>query len=526
MGADTILEMQGIRKSFGKVVALNDVSLQVNKREIHGLLGGNGAGKTTLMNVLYGLYKPDAGSIYVDGQHVTIRSPRDAIDHAIGMVHQHFLQVENFGVAQNIVLGTPLQNRPTLNLEDQIRKIRTLSEQFGLEVDPQATVYTLPMGVRQRVEILKALYRGAQLLILDEPTTNLTPHQVDSLFNSLRKIVDEGLSVIFITHKLREVQAICDRITVLRHGRNVLTLDKDAASSEALVNAMVGDEMDVEHSLQFGQTGLEEEGRQKSPWQGRQDSPGETPVVRVENLTLFGDGDVPALDRCSFAVYEGEILGLAGVAGNGQNELAAVLMGLQQAAQGEIYLYEQPVTGASTRALLEAGMAYVPENRLSDGYLPQANVAQNLLLGAHRRAPYSDGLFLNWKAIFRRARELIQQFNIKTQGPAEVASNLSGGNIQRLMLARAFSNSPTFLIAHNPSQGLDIPSIEFLYSLLLQRKKQGMAALLISEDADELFLLCQRIAVIYRGRIAGVLAREQFDRYELGRLMSGADGDE
>jgi simple sugar transport system ATP-binding protein len=516
MGAETILEMQGIHKSFGKVVALDDVSLQVNKREIHGLLGGNGAGKTTLMNVLYGLYKPDGGDVTVDGQPVEIRSPRDAIDHGIGMVHQHYLQVENFSVAQNIVLGTPLQNRPTLDLEDQVRKIRALSEQFGLQVDPHAAVDTLPMGVRQRVEILKALYRGARLLILDEPTTNLTPQQVQSLFHSLRKIVDEGLSVIFITHKLREVQAICDRITVLRQGRNVLTMDREAASSKALVKAMVGDEVDVEQSLQFAQAGLEDEGWQVS----------ETPVLDVEDLTLFDEGHVPLLDRCSFTVHEGEILGLAGVAGNGQNALAAVLMGLQRATQGEITLRERDVTTASTRALLEAGVAYVPENRLTDGYLPGANVAQNLVLGAHRRPPYSDGLFLNWKEIFGRARALIQQFNIKTQGPTERASNLSGGNIQRLMLARAFSNSPTFLIAHNPSQGLDIPSIEFLYSLLLERKGRGMATLLISEDDDELFLLCHRIAVIYRGRIVGVLARDRFDKYELGRLMSGANGDE
>ena len=516
MGAETILAMQGIHKSFGNVVALSDVSLQISKREIHGLLGGNGAGKTTLMNILYGLYKPDGGEIILDGQPVEIRSPRDAIDHGIGMVHQHFLQVEDFSVVENIVLGASLPNRPTLKLAAEIEKIRTLADEFGLDVNPRAAMYALPMGVRQRVEILKALYRGARLLILDEPTTNLTPQQVESLFYSLRKIVDEGLSVIFITHKLREVQAICDRITVLRHGRNVFTMENDAASSEALVRAMVGDEMDVEESVQFAQAGLEDE-----VWQVSGPA-----VVRVENLTVFAGGDVPILDACSFAVHEGEILGLAGVAGNGQNALAAALMGLEQTTVGEVFLREQRVTGIPTRALLEKGVAYVPENRLSDGYLPRATVAQNLMLGAHRRSPYSNGRFLDWKAIFGRAQALIQQFNIKTQGPADMASNLSGGNIQRLMLARAFSNAPAFLIAHNPAQGLDIPSIEFVYSLLLQRKKEGMATLLISEDMDELFLLCQRIAVIYRGRIVGILQRDQFDKYELGRLMSGANGDE
>jgi simple sugar transport system ATP-binding protein len=310
------------------------------------------------------------------------------------------------------------------------------------------------------------------------------------------------------------VQAICDRVTVLRHGRNVLTVDKDVATSEALVRAMVGEEMDVAQSVQFAGVGLEAAERQVS---GR-------PLVRVENLTVYGEGEAPVVDACSFAVHEGEILGLAGVAGNGQNELAAALMGLTPAASGEVYLQEERVSGAPTRALLEKGVAYVPEDRLADGYLPRASVAHNLLLGAHRRRAYSRGRFLDWKAIFDRAQALIAQFNIQTQGAGEAAGNLSGGNIQRLMLARAFAHDPLFLIAHNPTQGLDIPSIEFVYSLLLARKKAGTATLLISEDEDELFLLCRRIAVIYRGQIVGVLAREAFDKYELGRLMSGAGG--
>lgn len=556
MESKTILEMQDIRKSFGDVVALDGVSVQVREREIHGLLGGNGAGKTTLMNILYGLYRPDGGEIRIEDRAVQIRSPRDAIEQGIGMVHQHFLQVETFTVAENIVLGTSLRNRPTVDLAEARDRIASLAEQFGLEVDPQAPVGALSMGVRQRVEVLKALYRGARLLILDEPTTNLTPQQVESLFGSLRKIVDEGLSVIFITHKLREVQAICDRVTVLRQGQNVLTVGRgkrgtegskegrgkkeegrgkteEAFSTEELVRAMVGETMDVERSVQLVGAGDDVErltagngdGGKLNDWGERRD------VLRVQDLTVFGEsGETPLLEGCSFVAREGEILGLAGVAGNGQNELAAALMGLVEPAHGEIYLHEEQVTTASTRALLEKGVAYVPENRLSDGYLPRATVAHNLLLGAHRRRRYSDGRMMNWKAIRRWAQELIEAFNIKTQGPEEAAGNLSGGNIQRLMLARALAHEPAFLIAHNPTQGLDIPSIEFVYSLLLERKEQRrsrpMATLLISEDEDELFLLCERIAVIYEGRIVGVLERAEFDKYALGRMMSGAGDNE
>ncbi|MDX1662548.1 MAG: ABC transporter ATP-binding protein [Candidatus Promineifilaceae bacterium] len=503
-----------MRKSFGDVVALKDVSLAVNRREIHGLLGGNGAGKTTLMNILYGLYEPDAGEIVVDGKAIEIDSPRDAITHGIGMVHQHFLQVDSFTVTENVVLGSSVENPFALNLEQAAQRIEELSRQFGLEVPPDAVVGALSMGVRQRVEILKALYRGVDILILDEPTTNLTPQQVEDLFRSLRVMVEKGLSVIFITHKLREVLAACDRVSVLRHGQKVLTVDREEVTPEALVQAMVGDELDVEESLLFSDRSDTLAGRARTQAVAH-------PLVSVDALSVVADEGHVLLDNCTFDICDGEIFGVAGIAGNGQQVLAEALMGLKPVSSGKIAIAGESVTDCETRELLAMGVSYVPENRLSDGFLPRANVAQNLILGMQRRPPYSRGLFLDWKQVFAEAQTLIRRFNIKTQGPEEMGANLSGGNIQRVMLARAFAHPSRFLIVHNPTQGLDIPSAEFVYSLLLERKKEGAATLLISEDEDELFLLCDRIAVIYQGEIVGILERAEFDPYQLGKMMTG-----
>ncbi|GAB4528016.1 MAG: ABC transporter ATP-binding protein [Anaerolineae bacterium] len=516
MENSTILEMKGVCKSFGTVVALDDVSLRLNSNEIHGLLGGNGAGKTTLMNVLYGLYKPEAGEIYLRDKLVEIHSPKDAIRYGIGMVHQHFLQIDSYTVTENIVLGTPLKNRPALNLDQEEQRIQGLSERFGLEVNPRSLIGELPMGIRQRVEILKALYRGVDILILDEPTTNLTPQEVTSLFQSLRVMVEEGMSVVFITHKLKEVLSACDRISVLRNGKNVLTLSRDEVSEEALVRAMVGADLDVEKSLLFSETGPDQ----------RVVPVGQKPVLRVEGLRVLNEEGAPLISDCSLEVYEKEILGIAGVAGNGQQELVESLMGIRPIADGQIWLDGVNIVGLPTRDLLKMGITYIPEDRLQDGFLPTANVAQNLILGYHRQDPYRKGNFLDWKTIFRVARELISEYDIMTPGEREVAANLSGGNIQRVMLARAFSHPARLLIAHNPTRGLDIRSMEFVYARLLKRKEQGMATLLLSEDLDELLLLCDRIATIYRGRIMGVLERSKFDKYEIGRMMSGVESHE
>jgi ABC-type uncharacterized transport system ATPase subunit len=511
-----ILQMKGIRKTFGPVVALDNVDLELNTKEIHGFLGGNGAGKTTLMNVLYGLYKPDAGEIYLRRQKIDIQSPKDAIAYGIGMVHQHFLQIDNYSVTQNIVLGTKLKNRPTLNLEQEEQRIARLAERFGLAVDPRALIEELPMGIRQRVEILKALYRGVQILILDEPTTNLTPQEVDALFRSLRVMVNEGMSVVFITHKLREVMAVCDRISVLRNGRNAVSMPRAQASQEILVKAMVGEGLDVNQSLVFSGTGTVEAGLPV----------GDKPVLRVENLQVIDENGTPVINNCSFEVCEKEILGIAGVAGNGQHELAESLLAIRPIAAGQVWIGNTNVTAAQTRDLLKQGVTYIPEDRLNDGFLPKATVAHNLILGYHRLPPYSSKGLLNWPAIYEAARRQIAAYTIKTTGPNEVAANLSGGNIQRVMLARAFSHPARLLVAHNPTRGLDIHSMEFVYTELLKQKQNGLATLLLSEDLDELMLLSNRIAVIYRGRIMGFLNRDRFDKYQIGRLMSGVRLDE
>jgi ABC-type uncharacterized transport system ATPase subunit len=511
MDDEAIVELRDIRKSFDANVALDGVSLSLLRAEIHGLLGGNGAGKTTLMNILYGLYRKDSGEILIRGQKVNIQSPRDAIQHKIGMVHQHFLQIGSYTVLENIVLGTEVAHRFTMNLEEEARKVQNLCERFGLQVNVKATLDTLPIGTRQKVEILKALYRGVEVLILDEPTTNLTPQEVDTLFESLREMVKEGMSIVFITHKLREVMGICDRITILREGRKITSMLRSDASEELFVRAMVGEDMNIEKSVFFARETYATASVDRTF----------TPILELKNLQLVSKEGVPLLKDINVAVYPGEILGVAGVAGNGQHELAECAAGVVRPTGGRIWMDGEDVTGASIADLAAKGLAYIPEDRLHDGFLPRANVAQNLILGYHRLQPYSDGRFIDWKTVFQKSREFIQEYNIKTGGPQDPGGNLSGGNIQRVMIARAFSMPCKLLVAHNPTRGLDIASMDFVYRKLLERKNRRNATLLISEDLDELMLMSDRIAVIYRGQILDVLERSRFDKYTIGRLMSG-----
>lgn len=511
MEDSTILRMKGVHKSFGTSAALNNVSFELNAREIHGLLGGNGAGKTTLMNILYGLYRMDAGEIYLHGEKVELSSPRDALRHGIGMVHQHFLQVKTFTVLQNIILGTSVKNKFTLNIGEEEKKIEDLCQRFGLDVDLNKVIEDLPIGIRQKVEILKALYRGVEILILDEPTTNLTPQEVDALFQSLRVMVNEGLSIVFITHKLREVLGVCDRITVLHNGVNALTLQRSEASEEAFIKAMVGDEMNIQESILFSDRGAS----MSLP------KAGQKILLQAEGVKAISEDQVARLKNLCLEVHEGEILGIAGVAGNGQRELAEALIGVQDLAEGHILLDGLDVTGKTPRERLELGISYIPEDRLKDGFLPKANVAQNMILGYQRSDTYSQKGFMDWKTIFKTTLALITRYNVKTQGPDEVGANLSGGNIQRVLIARACAHSSRLLVAHNPTRGLDIPSMDHFYSILLEKKAQGTGILLISENLDELLLLCDRIAVIYNGEIMGVLERGNFEKYEIGRMMSG-----
>lgn len=521
-----LLEMTGIRKTFGQVVALNDAEFTVGRSEVHGLLGGNGAGKTTLMNVLYGLYRPDTGRIVFDGREITVRSPRDAIKHGIGMVHQNFLQVDTYTVVENIVLGTRASSFPALDLREAEEKVAELSQRFGLTVDPRARVERLSVGIRQRVEILKALYRGARLLVLDEPTTNLTPQEVDSLFGSLRAIVDEGMSVVFITHKIRETMAVCDRLTVMRDGRRVATMAKSDITPHDLAALMVGDEQTAEKVATV--VGEVAPGEAADPTEAATAPPAVSsaaaPRLRVEGLVVVGDHGVDAVRGVDLDVRPGEIVGVAGVAGNGQVELAEALAGVRQIRAGHVRLDEQDLVGRPTAAWLDAGVAYVPEDRHRDGILPAATITENLMLGAQRSRRFRRwGGLLDWGAARRNAVEAVKTYSIRAPGIDAPAAALSGGNIQRLILARAFSRRPKLLILHNPTRGLDIRSTQFVYERVREITADGAAVLLLSEDLDELTTLSDRIAVIYGGRIVGERSRGAYDQYELGRLMAGIE---
>ena len=512
-----LLEMREIRKTFGPVVALDGVDFSVAPREVHGLLGGNGAGKTTLMNVLYGLYRADSGQLLLDGREVTIRSPRDAIAAGVGMVHQNFLQVETYTVTENVVLGTPQPTLPTLDLRQAEQTLVELSQRFGLAVDPRAVVGELSVGIRQRVEILKALYRGARLLVLDEPTTNLTPQEVDALFASLRAIVDEGMSVVFITHKIRETLAACDRMTIMRDGRRVEVIDRADTDARHLAALMVGEEQAAAQAADV----LGETLPGDQPQQPPAAAPHGRALVTAQDVVVHNEHGVPAVRGVSLDVHAGEIVGIAGVAGNGQVELAQALAGVRAVQRGHVTLGEVEMTGRRTAEWLEAGVAYVPEDRHRDGILTTGTITDNLLLGSHRARRFRKGPLLDWSRARAYAVEAMRAYSVKAPGPQTLAGTLSGGNMQRVVLARAFSREPRLLILHNPTRGLDIRSTQFVHEQVRAAIRRGCAVLLISEDLDELTTLADRLLVLYGGSIVGERVRGDYDAYELGRLMAG-----
>jgi simple sugar transport system ATP-binding protein len=460
------------------------------------------------MNVLYGLYEPDAGRIEISGRAVSVSSPRDAIAAGVGMVHQTFLQVDPFTVAENVVLGT--DTRGTKPKE----RIAELSERFGLAVDPNARVETLPVGVRQRVEILKALYRGAKLLVLDEPTTNLTPQEVDDLFTSMRAIVDEGMSVVLITHKIRETMAVCDAMTVMRDGRWVTTVDKADTSADELAATMVGDTVRGGDAVVRVALGEEATGEAslEVPETGRDVR------VRVHGLTVPAPSGPALVDVVELELRQGEILAIAGVAGNGQVELAEALTGARP-AKGSLTLDGVELVGRRTAAWLDAGVVYVPEDRQRDGILPGGDITENLVLGSHR-ARARLGL-IDWRLAREQAVQAITEYNIKTPSAATACGQLSGGNIQRVILARAFAHDPKLLLLHNPTRGLDIASTTFVYDRIRAAAARGCVVIVVSEDLDEVIALGDRVKVVYSGRLVGDFGRGHTDPYELGRLMTG-----
>lgn len=496
-----ILEMKQITKSFGTLTANDKVNLTVQPGEIHGLLGENGAGKTTLMNILYGLYRQDAGEILFDGNPVQINSPKEAINLGIGMVHQHFMLVHNLTVAENVILGQAKKGEFLLDRQEAAARIKAKAEEYGVELDPWAKIEDLTVGLRQRVEIFKALFRGARLLILDEPTAVLTPPEVEQLFNLLRNFVKQGNAVICITHKLHEIKAICDKVTILRGGRLVGTYVTKEVDADELAVLMVGDK---------GVTPARTERTRK----------GEV-FLQVENLcTELEEGDSP-LNRLSLEVYEGEILGVAGVDGNGQTNLAHCLAGLKKPSSGKICWAGKEMTGTSPRVLAENGLAYIPADRHGTATVMGMSLAENLICRKFAQRPFSHRGFLNLKAIEGYVQSKIGDFEIKAPSSSIRLSALSGGNQQKAVLAREIDGEPKLIVAHQPTRGLDIGSTNYVHRVLLEASRRGASIVLLSTELEELFAVCDRIAVMYRGQVLGILPAEEAYLREIGLMMAG-----
>lgn len=497
-----VLELRGITKSFPGVLANDHIDLTLNEGEVLALLGENGAGKTTLMNILYGLYTPDAGEIYLRGSKAEIHGPEDAISLGIGMVHQHFMLVPVFSVTENIMLGSERTKAAgILDRETVANRIREISSQFHLNVDPDAKIEDLSVGVQQRVEIIKVLYRNADILILDEPTAVLTPQEVDEFFSVVKSLVQQGKSIIFITHKLREVMAIADRITVLRNGRVTGQSTPKEATESSLANMMVGRQVLLILNKQAAE-------------------PGEV-VLTVENLNVKDDRRLPAVQDVSFDVRAGEVFGIAGVQGNGQRELIEALTGLRRVETGKVTITWRDTTNASPREIREAGSAHIPEDRQKDGLVLSFPVAENMVLNTYYEPPFTKGMNLHHDEIEKAARERVKSFDVRTPGISVPVANLSGGNQQKVIVARELSRPIKLLIASQPTRGLDVGSIEYIHGQILKKRDEGCAVLLVSSELDEIVGLSDRIAVMYAGRILDILPAQQATREKLGLLMAG-----
>jgi simple sugar transport system ATP-binding protein len=498
-----VLEMKGITKRFPGVLANDEVDFTLENGEIHALLGENGAGKSTLMKILYGLYQADSGTICVNGQEVQIREPNDALRLGIGMVHQHFMLVQRFTVAESLVLGAEPRRRGIfLDMDTAVAKVKEVSEQYGLAIDPTARIMDISVGMQQRVEILKALLRGADILVLDEPTAVLTPQEVSELFVIMRNLKARGKSIIFITHKLKEVMAISEHVTVIRRGKVVGALDTVATSVDELATLMVG--RDVELVVEKGPA-----------------DPGDD-VLAVEDLQVLDARRLPAVRGVSLSVRSGEIVGIAGVDGNGQSELVEAITGMRRSIAGKVTLAGRDVTNREPRKLFESGVVHIPADRQRHGLVLDFTVAENMVLQTYYRPPFSTKSRLNWEAIRREARRLIEQFDIRTPGEDVSASSLSGGNQQKVIVARELSRHPELVVAAQPTRGLDVGAIEFVHQKLVEARDAGKAVLLVSLELDEILALSDRIAVMYEGEIVGVLDREEATEELLGLMMAGA----
>jgi ABC-type uncharacterized transport system ATPase subunit len=495
--------MVRITKRFPGVIANEDVHFEAAAGEVHALLGENGAGKTTLSNILTGLYRPDEGWIELFGEPVHFHSPRDALDAGICMVHQHFRLVEPFSVAENVVLGDHRGEgrRFFVHLPGIERRVTELSERYGVAVQPQARIWQLSVGEQQRVEILKALYREARILIMDEPTAVLTPHEADSLFETLRAMAEEGKTVIFISHKLHEVKAVSDRVTVLRAGRTVATVDTTEATPRSLAALMVGRQVDVGRR------------RERVPPAGL--------LLEVTGLCADGDRGGAAVQDVSLAIRGGEIVAVAGVAGNGQRELAEAITGLRRPTAGSVRIGGELLRGGDPRAAIAAGLGHIPEDRLGTGVAPSLTISSNVVLKLYRSGTISHGPALLWRRIRERARWLVERYDVKAPSTETPARNLSGGNLQKLVLGREFEANPAVIVAASPTRGLDVGAIETVHEYLRTAASEGVGILLISEDLDEILALADRVVVMYEGSIVGEVDASTATIEEIGYLMAG-----
>ncbi len=498
-----VLEARGITKRFPGVIANDKVSLTLRKGEVLALLGENGAGKSTLMNILYGLYHQDEGEILVNGEPIRASSPHDSIQRGIGMVHQHFQLVPVMTVAENVILGNEVtRGGAILDLRRAAEQIRTISRQYGLEVDPEALVADLDVGAQQRVEIIKALYRNADILILDEPTAVLTPQEADDLVRVMRTLTSQGKSLIFITHKLREVLEVADRIVVLRSGRVVGETTPAQASEASLAAMMVGRSVLLQVEKDAAHPGA--------------------PVLEVRGLCVRDDRRLMAVNGVDLEVRAGEILGIAGVQGNGQTELVQALTGLRVPEAGVVRIAGQDTTGATPRRISELGVAHIPEDRQRDGVVTSYQITDNAVLELYYLEPFARGIVRDDAAITRHAEQLVKQFDVRTPSVHVPASSLSGGNQQKLIVAREFTRDLKLLIAAQPTRGIDVGSIEFIHNQIIRKRDEGVAVLVVSAELDEILALSDRIAVMYHGRIVATVQNGELTREQLGLLMAGA----
>lgn len=498
-----VLQAKGITKRFPGVLANDKVDLTLHKGQILALLGENGAGKSTLMNMLYGLYHPDEGEIWIKGEKVELKNPRDAIDRGVGMVHQHFQLVPVMTVTENVMLGAEVVKGGRLDMRNAEKRVLELSRQYGLKVDPAATVEDLPVGTQQRVEIIKALYRQADVLILDEPTAVLTPQEATELFRIMRELTERGVSIIFITHKLKEVLAIADDIAVLRGGRMVGTADPKTATQATLAELMVG---------------------RKVILQVEKDAPQPKDVVlSVRNLEVLDDRRHTAVKGVDLEVRAGEIVGIAGVQGNGQRELVEALTGLRPVEQGEVTISGIDCTHATPRQVTELGVAHIPEDREKHGLVMQYTIADNMVLNNYYQNPYATGPVMHQDAIDAHGTELVTEFDVRTPSIHSVARTLSGGNKQKVIVAREFSRPTELLIAAQPTRGIDVGSIEFIHNQIVAQRDRGVAVLLVSAELDEVLGLADRVAVMFDGRIVKTLPIAEATRERVGLLMAGSE---